>query len=204
MKRFLNLPAMLLGVLLAACAVGWFATRDSNTPKPRKTSETTLIDQRLIETAQSMAGVAETQAERDLSRETLRLTDHELDQSFATALREATETAPPTSGPLKEMNARIAKIKTKLAADQQRVAKLANSSDGQLDLAKAQLELDQDELDDAQQDLARLGGDRHARLEAALQTHEAAQHQQSQPVRAANPPPTGTLRCMFPRTTKSP
>src|SRR6185503_6491668 len=51
----------------------------------------------------------------------------------------------------------------------------------ELELAKAQLALDQDELDDAEQDLARQGGDPHSKIERAIQEHEAAQHDSQQP-----------------------
>src|SRR4029077_17978843 len=43
-----------------------------------------------------------------------------------------------------------------------------------LDLAKAQLELDQDEVDDAKQDLIRAGGDPQSRIQAMVDEHEAA------------------------------
>ncbi len=46
-----------------------------------------------------------------------------------------------------------------------------------MELAKARLALDQDELSDAQEDLSRQGGDQHSKLERLLQEHEAAQHQ---------------------------
>src|SRR5215472_11690740 len=86
---------------------------------------------------------------------------------------------PRTSGPLRELNQRIAQLKTQVAADKDGVAQLtkqAAASDtaaDQLALAQAQQELNQDDLDDAQEDLARQGGDRHAVLEQALQQHEA-------------------------------
>jgi hypothetical protein len=50
--------------------------------------------------------------------------------------------------------------------------KNASAAD-QLELANAQLALDQDELDDAQQDLARAGGDERANLQRAQQHHQA-------------------------------
>src|SRR3954471_2070411 len=94
MKRLRNLPAIGMGILLAVCLTGWYATRDSSqgrTPlKPAATAnQTSLIDQRLIQTAQQIAALAITAEEQELAREALRLTDHELDQAFATALREA-------------------------------------------------------------------------------------------------------------------
>ena len=72
-------------------------------------------------------------------------------------------------------------LKTQIAAEQTLIAGLTqqkpskndNAAD-QLEVAKAQLDLDQDELADAQQNLANQGGDRHALLEQEMQAHEAA------------------------------
>jgi len=43
-------------------------------------------------------------------------------------------------------------------------------------VAKAQLELDQDEVDDAKQDLIRAGGDPQGRIQTMVEEHEAASH----------------------------
>ncbi len=48
--------------------------------------------------------------------------------------------------------------------------------DDQLDVAKAQQELDQDEIDDATQDLIRAGGDPKGRIQTMVEEHEAASH----------------------------
>jgi small-conductance mechanosensitive channel len=199
MTRFVNLPALMIAGLLAACAGGWYFTLDQRSQAPgrlRAAEEKPLVDQRLIETAQSIAALAETTEERDLSREALRLSDHELDLAFATALREAAATPPPAAGPLHEIHAKIAKIDEHIAADQGRIAALTKKGEsgdegGQLELAKAQLALDQDERSDAQQELLRKGGDRRARVQQAIAAHETAGHQQA--VRYANPAPVGTL-----------
>ena len=61
------------------------------------------------------------------------------------------------------------------------------------DLAQAQLALDQDELDDAQQDLAREGGDKRARLQRLLQEHEASEKVADQTVKFSTPGATATL-----------
>jgi small-conductance mechanosensitive channel len=99
---------------------------------------------------------------------------------------------------LKELADRVAGWNAAIANDQKRLAGLQNNAGSNaapsdaLELAKAQLELDQDELEDAQLDLARQGGDPHEALERELQEHEATQHK---PVIAkqAPAPPTSTL-----------
>src|SRR5205807_611967 len=54
----------------------------------------------------------------------------------------------------------------------------------QLELLKAQLALDDDDLEDAQQDLARAGGDKRSQLQRAMQEHQALQHANSQAPKA--------------------
>ena len=58
---------------------------------------------------------------------------------------------------------------------------------------KARLALDQDELNDAQQDLARPGGDPHSALTRSLEEHETKQHQAAQASKSAGAGETATL-----------
>jgi small-conductance mechanosensitive channel len=183
MKRFL-LPAVLAAILVA-CLVGWFVTREAASSgvaeKIRRDNPTGLVDDRLLKTAQSLAALADTPDGQASSKEALRLADRDVDQAYATALREAISAPPPAKGPLKLLAERIEKLKTHIAAEQAQIDQLSkaaakndNAAD-QLELAKAQLDLDRDELAADQQDLAKQGGDRHALLEREMQAHEAAQ-----------------------------
>jgi hypothetical protein len=195
MRGFRGLLAAIVAVLLVACLVAAYVTRDvrsNQTAAPESTSADSAspVDGRLLQSAQQMDTLADTAEEQALSRDALRLADHELDQAFASALREATAPSVPTAGPFKQLADRVARWKAQITVDQERIAKLSkqDASDGaaagQLALAKAQLELDQDELEDAQQDLARQGGDQHEKLQRLLQEHEGAQHQAGQSARA--------------------
>ncbi|HXI43372.1 MAG TPA: mechanosensitive ion channel domain-containing protein [Bryobacteraceae bacterium] len=200
-----NLLAWASAALLLACVVAWYATRDaaSNRITAKKlaaTSQPLPIDRRLLQSAHQMAVAADTADEQALAAEALRLADHEVDQAFASALREAAAASPlPAGGPLKALTDRIAQLKKSMALEQARIAKLTQdaaakgSGDNAAELAKAQLALDEDELDDAQQDLARQGGDQHATLERALQEHEQAQHEAAQP---AKPLASGSVATM--------
>jgi small-conductance mechanosensitive channel len=191
----------LLALALIACVIGWYVTRGTAsstaaTKTVAKRTPTSPVDQRLLQTAKQMSTFADTAEEQALSAEALRLSDHELDQAFDSALRQAAAPSTPATGPLKELANRVAGWNAQIATDQKRVANLtkdagANGSD-QLELAKAQVALDQDELDDAQLDLAREGGDPHAALERVLQEHEAAEHQAGT-AKTPQAPPTGTL-----------
>ena len=53
-----------------------------------------MVDRRLLVTARQLAALAETPQEVDLARQAARLADHELDQAFATAVREAADFKP--------------------------------------------------------------------------------------------------------------
>jgi len=197
----MNMLAIGLAAVLLGCLMGWYLTRENAPPRvPAKAPAATQpinVDPSLLQTANRLAPLAETREEQDLAGQIARLADHELDQAFESAIREASAAKPPTGGPIQQITARIAQVKARIAADQDRIAKLtktAGSRDGaadQLELAKAQLALDQDELEDAQQDLIRQGGDEHARLETALQEHEAAEKAASQPVKPTPIPESG-------------
>jgi small-conductance mechanosensitive channel len=201
MKRLNTVPAAIVAVLLLGSLVAVYVTRDSgNRPvapvKSEAGDQTAAADSQLLATANRLAARAETAEEQNQAREALHLADHELDQAFATALREATTYRAPTTGPLRDLIAHVNQLKTQIATDQDRVAQLTKQgapSADQLELAKARLALDQDELDDAQQDLARQGGDPHSALVRALQAHEATQHQTAQAARGASASPTATL-----------
>ena len=190
----------LLALALIACAVAVYVTRGA-APKPAAAQTGSQpVDQRLLQTALQMNALADTPEELPLAAEALRLSDHELDQAFASALREAAAPSLPASGPLKGLADRVAHWTAAVTEDQKHIASLskgapANSAGSDpLELAKAQLALDQDELEDAQLDLARQGGDPKAAIERELQEHEATQHQ-APPAAKTTPatPPAVTL-----------
>ena len=108
-----------------------------------------------------------------------------MDLAFATAVREVEQHPPVLSTEAKEIEARLQKAESAVAADQTKVARLMakdrkasghkkDELDARLSLAKAQLDLDQDEVDDGKEDLLRAGGDQQARIQALTQQHEAA------------------------------
>jgi small-conductance mechanosensitive channel len=143
-----------------------------------------------------MAALAETSDERSQAQEAQRLADHELDQAFATALRQAAAFRPPAN--LRELIARINQLEARIARDRDKIAQLTKSkaadADDELDLANAEMALDQDDLEDAQQELTRKGGDPHAALEQTIKKHDAMEHQAAaQGAKNPSPGATGTL-----------
>jgi small-conductance mechanosensitive channel len=189
MRRSGKILAGAMALLLAGCLAAVWMTR--STAPNRTPVQASVVDRRLLDTARQMAGLAETAQEVELARQAARVADHELDQAFASAVREAASAKPVTSVPIQQINARVAQAKARMATDQARIAKLtkdAGASDqaaGQLELAKAQLGLDEDELEDARLDLARNGGDERGKLEQAAQEHAAAQREPAQAARPA-------------------
>jgi small-conductance mechanosensitive channel len=143
-----------------------------------------LVDQKPLQTARKLAALASTPEEQDFAHQALRLSDYVVDLTFADALREATEHPPAPTPEQRELTARAAKAQAIVKADQEQIAHLthqvATAPDSakeelqdQVDVAKAQLELDQDELDDANEDLQRAGGNAQGKIQHLLQEHEA-------------------------------
>jgi len=198
MKRQGYSLAVVVTGLLVASLVAFFATANSGQrpvpAAPRAASvPTPLIDDRLLQSARQLFTAADTADEQEIGRDQLRLADHELDLAFATALRQAEAVIPPSSGPLQQLTARIARLKARMQAYDNRIGQLTKEASGdsseELAVLKGQRALDEDELEDAQGDLARQGGDRRAVLERALQQREAIQQQprpQAKPVAADN------------------
>ncbi|HEX4545157.1 MAG TPA: mechanosensitive ion channel domain-containing protein [Candidatus Acidoferrum sp.] len=194
MKTRQRIFAVLLLLLLGATGYGLFRTaqpagapENSGNVKPDAAAQTPLVDQTPLSTAQKLAQMPLSAEELPLAQEALRLGDKEMDLAFAAAVREAEENPPQLSAEAKAIQARVEQAQSALAADAAQVKPLTaeeakasgekkDQLDDQLDQAKAQLELDQDEVDDAKQDLVRAGGDPQGRIQAMVEEHEAASH----------------------------
>ncbi len=184
-----------LAILLLLCLVFSWTTRDAMEHLPSRSgtassAQNTLVDQSPWQTAQALAPLAVTAEENQFAREAERLADHEVDQAFAAALREATLRAQnrTLTGDALALSQRVTQLQQLVAQDQATVQQLsaqspqkstshdvAPGSDGSdLDIAKAQLGLDSDELDDATEDLARATGDERSQIQSELSAHEAA------------------------------
>ena len=194
MKTTQKLNAAVLVLLLGGTIYGLLrtghpvATPTTNGKGNHATAvQAPLVDQTPLETAQRLAKMATSAEELPFAQEALRLGDQEMDLAFAAAVRDAREHPPVLSAEAKEIQARLQKAEKALEADNVQVEQLTKTSekasgekkdalDDRLDLAKAQLELDQDEVDDAKQDLIRAGGDPQGRIQRMVEEHEAASH----------------------------
>ena len=143
------------------------------------------VDMRPLETAQQAAALAVTHTEQDYAQQALRLADHSVDLAFAVAIHDAAENPPPLTPEVRQLAARVKTGQAAVAADQNRItqftAALAKASGSTKDdlqeligVAQAQLALDQDDLEDAQQQLVRSGGDKQATIQQLLDQHKAS------------------------------
>jgi small-conductance mechanosensitive channel len=208
MKTRTRIATVVLVVLLSATAFGLYRTakpfvgiRAILAPLGMAQAQS-MVDQSPLTTAQSLAQLSNSHAEQKLAQEALRLGDHEVDLTFAAALRDVTEHPPALSVEAKKIQDRLARYQKALDADNAQVAQLTDAAGkasgakkdqftNQSNLAKSQQELDQDEVDDAKQDLIRAGGDPQARILALEQEHEASSHNTATINAAAAAPSTG-------------
>jgi small-conductance mechanosensitive channel len=192
MKTTQKIAAIVVLALLGAAAYGLFRTGEPASAPPTSTKFTSgaagqapIVDQTPLLTAQRLVQMPTSSEEKPFADEALRLADHEMDLAFAAAVRDAEENPPVLSAQAKETEKRLQEAEKALEADKARVEQLTaayekaggNRKDvleDQLDVAKAQQELDQDEVDDAKQDLIRSGGDPKGRIQAMVAEHEAA------------------------------
>jgi small-conductance mechanosensitive channel len=201
--------AIVLVLLMAAAVIGLFWTREL--PQPEEAAATpgkkpvavkvparALVDQRPLQTARRMAAMAAMPEEQVLAHEAEKVADHEVDLSFFDALRTAQENPPPLSPEAKQIAARKTKAQQMLKEDQDSIAALTrrlaaaaesqkDNLQDQIDVAKAQMDLDQDEFDDASEDLEQAGGDPQAKIKRLQAEHETSDHNASPAGSAVNP-----------------
>lgn len=191
MRRPRKVASLLLAALLGATLyglirTGWHTSISGNDATADATSKPAAqVDQTPLLNAQNLAHMPTTAAELPFAQQALRIADQEMDLAFAAAVFDATEHPPALTAKAREIQARLQKAEDSLATVQAQVKQLTaadaqasgarkDALDDQLNLAKARLELDQDEVDDAKQDLIDAGGDQQGRIQAMVQEHEAA------------------------------
>lgn len=190
---------LVLSALFVSCLVLTWTTRDvvgnlsflnpKNDSNRKTGSKKTLVDVSPWLTAQALAPLAYSAEEKEYAQEAERLADHEVDQAFASALRQATLEAQhiTLSKDALDLEKKVEQLQQLIVQDLDDVktitdylkappksGKPAEYDEGDLQVSKAQLDLDKDELTDAQQDLARASGDQTAQIQAELNAHEEA------------------------------
>lgn len=195
MKRYERIVFAALAVLVLAAFGAVIATHDwanyrQHLRALRQASNlsSSAVDTRPLDAAEQVAQLAVTHTEQDYAQQALRLADRSVDLAFAAAIHDATENPPPLTPQLREVAERVETSQAAVAADQNRIAqftaalaKARGKSKGDLQsllgIAQAQLALDQDDLDDAQQELVRQGGDKQATIQQLLDQHKASEAQ---------------------------
>jgi len=218
MKNRPWIPALALLLLAAVASAGWMWTREAPAPaqeaapsakaapagrtdlRRRAPGRERLVDQTPLLTARSLMALASTQEEKQLALQAERLGNHSVDLAFSDALRRAATTPPPQTPEIKRLLEAKAKALGAVEAEQQLLLRLtrqlagapASQKEGledQIEVAKARMELDKDELETASNDLGKVGGDPQAKIKRLKEAHEAADRESSQAMAAAKPAP---------------
>ena len=184
--------ALLLSLFAAAYGIFLLGRSSTVSAIKKASSDTSLVDQTPFKTAQQLAKLADSPEEQELAKETLRISDYELDQSFALALQDAEAHPPALSAEAKTIQLRLQKNQRLQQALQSQVAQLtaqiakstgARKADlqDQLDLAKASLDVADNDVEDANRDLTDAGGNQRDRIAKLKQAHEDADKSRKKP-----------------------
>src|SRR6266705_175596 len=195
MSRGRTVIVLVMLILLAVTLTGAFLTRGVMADLPflqaRKGSWTGayvplgIVDQRPWQTAVTLAALAQSAEEKKFAREAERLADHEVDQAFSQSLRQASLAKPNLSGKALALQQRVNELQEIIKNDQARIASLSATAGTKppsavasaRKIAKTQLSLDQSELTDSLEDLARESGDQRIKLQQELAARQAAMKQ---------------------------
>ena len=176
---------VLLGLLFAALGAvifthSWTDYRERlRAMRQAEKGTATAVETGALDTAQQLAPLAIAHIEQDYATQALRLGDHSVDLAFAAALHDAVENPAPLAPQAQQLSARVKSLAAAVAADQARVAQFTAAMDHAkgsakddlqtlIGIAQAQLALDQDDLEDAQQELISIGGDRQTAIQRLI------------------------------------
>jgi len=205
MKNIQKIAAVLLVVLIVGTLYLFWISREPESVRQARTAAKanraakSLVDQTPLKTAQQLAPLATSYGERELAKQALVLADREVDAAFDAALHQATLNPPPLSPEAKVLQDRIKKDEKLLSVDQDRAKQLSeelakapptkqDALQVQLVQAQADMELDQDDLDDAKGDFSRAGGDLADRIQALKKEHEETAHGSESALPTTAPP----------------
>jgi small-conductance mechanosensitive channel len=173
--------------LLCLAATWWTQSAMTHMPflhsKGDPAGTNSLVDQRPWQTIASLVPLAVSAEEQSFAHEAERLADHEVDQSFALALRQAALQTRTLTGDTLALQQKVTQLQTLVKEDQAKVDSLtaalkqpngAIAGSDDLDVAKAQLQLDSDELSDATEQFARASGDKRSQIQQELTARQAA------------------------------
>ncbi len=190
MKPVQKIFAITLVLLLGATVYGLVRTGEPPKVPPSVgkgkqpvTAQTQLVDQSPLKTAQKLSELPMSDDEKLLAGEALKLADREVDLAFDQAMHEAKDNRPVLQGEAKAIEARLEKAQKVLESDKAQVEQLTaavakasgdrkESLEDDLAIAQEDLNLAQNEVDDAKQDLIRVGGDPESRIQELYKEHK--------------------------------
>jgi small-conductance mechanosensitive channel len=204
MSALQRITTTVLTVLLAAALYGLWSTREPATPAPAvaaANSPVPVIDESTLVIAQRLARMANTPEEQPLAELAIQTANHELDLAFMGALHGIEAHPPQLSAEALKIQERLNDAQKRLANDTQVLEGLAKKMgtaseadkadiQDQLDLVGSQIELEKDEIDEANNDLLAAGGNVHQRIQKAQEEHTAAERNTPAPAATA---PASTL-----------
>jgi small-conductance mechanosensitive channel len=167
-------------------------------------SEDAVVDQTPFKAAEDLAQLADSNEEKEIAKNVLRLTDRELDLSFAIALQDAEAHPPDLSAEAKAIQQDLQKkqkLQQALEAQVDQLTAQAAKASGQrkadlvdqLVLAKASRDVADNDVDDANRDLTEAGGNQRERIEKMKESHEAADKARKDPDNIFPAPPEEKL-----------
>jgi small-conductance mechanosensitive channel len=205
------ITAIVLLLLMALAVVGLLRTREQKQPTEvedagkapakrllaREAEKRPLVDERPLQTARRMAAIA-TPEEQALARQAVKVGDHEVDLAFYDTLRTAEENPPKLTPEAKQIEDRKNQAALALKEDQGNIAQLTHklaaapeaqkeNLQDQIDVAKAQMDLDQYEVDDATEELEQAGGDSQSKIKRLKAEHDASDQNATPAGSAVNP-----------------
>jgi small-conductance mechanosensitive channel len=205
MKDIQKTAAIMIAILLLAVVYGVYRTGQAPKSAPlagkgkQPGSTAPLVDQTPLKDAQELAKRITSQDEIPYAKEALRLADYQVDLAYEAALHEVRQHPPVLSPEAKEAKGRLDKAQKLVADDEAQMAQLKDALEktkeptkkeklqAQLDDVEADRDLANDEVNDAQEDFRREGGDLEERIQEAKKQHQESQHAQQIPGSIAPP-----------------
>ena len=200
--------AVVLGLLLAAALYALWNTRDIAGPSTAVAAAAAgnhmpVIDESTLLQAQRLARMANTPEELPLAQAAVQTADHELDLAYMGALHAIRAHPPVLSPEALKIQARIEDAQKRLASDTDTLTELAQKMgkateaekpdlQDQLDLIGSQIEIEKDEIEEANDDLMAAGGNVHQRIQKAQEEHLAAERNAPAPA----PAPSASLSAL--------
>ncbi len=207
------ITAIILLLLVGAAIIGMVSTRQpvgiseevaappgipSLAKGQSQAAQHPVVNQSPLQTARRLGTLAYAQEERDLAQQAEKAADHEVDLAFFDAFRAAQDGSVKLTPAQKQLADKKNRLQQGVKQDQDNVnaltKRIAAAPDSQkenlqdqLNVAQAQLELDQDEFDDAAEELVQAGGDPQTEVQRQKQEHDDEEaHLAAHPVSAVN------------------